>query len=215
MMKLHGYWRSSASYRVRIALGLKGLAYEHHAVNLKAGEHFESEHAARNAQPFVPVLELEDGAKLTQSLAILDYLDEKYPQRALLPKDPVLRAKIRAAAQIIAADIAPIQNLRILKYIRAEYGQEGEGVKAWAAHWISEGFKSLEIIAQAHDTACLMTDEPGYFECCLIPQIYNARRFGVDMSNFPKLSTIDKALRDHPVFIKALPEKQPDAQNVA
>ncbi len=214
MMKLHEYWRSSASYRVRIALGLKGLAYEHHAVNLKAGEHFGPEHAVRNAQPFVPVLELEDGTKLTQSLAILDYLDEKYPQRALLPKDPVLRAKIKAAAQIIAADIAPIQNLRILKYIRAEYGQEGEGAKAWAAHWISEGFKSLENIAQAHDTTCLMIDEPGYFECCLIPQIYNARRFGVDMSNFPKLSAIDEALRDHPAFIKASPENQPDAQNV-
>jgi maleylacetoacetate isomerase/maleylpyruvate isomerase len=214
MMKLHGYWRSSASYRVRIALGLKGLAYEHHAVNLKMGEHFGSEHSARNAQPFVPVLELEDDTKLTQSLAILDFLDEKYPERALLPKDPVLKAKIRAAAQIIAADIAPIQNLRVLKYIRAEYGQEGEGVKTWAAHWIAEGFKSLETIAQAYDTPCLMTDEPGYFECCLVPQIYNAKRFGVDMTNFPKLSTIDKTLRDHPAFIKASPENQPDAQSV-
>ncbi len=210
-MKLHGYWRSSASYRVRIALGLKGLAHKHHAVNLKAGEHFGSEHSARNAQPFVPVLELEDGTKLTQSLAIMDYLDEKYPQRALLPKDLILRAKIRAAAQIIAADIAPIQNLRILIYIRAEYAQEGEGAKIWAAHWISEGFKSLETIAQTHETSCLMTDQPGYFECCLIPQIYNANRFGVDMSNFPRLSAIDKTLQDHPVFIKASPEKQPDA----
>jgi len=213
MMKLYGYWRSSASYRVRLALGLKGIEVEHIAVNLKAGEQLGDAHTALNPQRLVPVLELADGTKLTQSLAILDYLEETFTDPALLPQDPVLRAKTRAAALVIAADIAPIQNLRVLKYIRAEHGQDDAGVKTWAAHWISEGFGALETLAAASESPFLHRDEPGYFECFLIPQIYNAVRFGVDMDLFPGLQTIDAALRDHPVFIAAAPENQPDAPN--
>ena len=211
MMVLHGYWRSSASYRLRIALGLKGIEVEHRAVNLKAGEQLQEGHKVLNAQPFVPVLELEDGTKLTQSLAILDYLDETYPTPGLLPEDPVLRAKVRAAAHIIAADIAPIQNLRVLKFIRAEHGQEDAGVKSWAAHWIAQGFTSLERLAQDRETKFLYTDTPGYFECCLIPQIYNANRFGVDMTKFPKLSSINEMCLGLKAFQKAMPENQLDA----
>lgn len=210
-MKLYGYWRSSASYRVRIALALKGIEAEYIAVNLREGEHFSPSHAKRNAQPFVPVLELEDGTKLTQSTAIIEYLDAEYGQAALLPADPVLRAQVRAAASIISADIAPIQNLRVLKYIRAEYEQDDAGVKSWAAHWIRESFKALEQIASSNDKPFLLTDTPSLAECCLIPQIYNARRFGVDMDDFPVLKQIDERCLGLTAFQKALPETQPDA----
>ncbi len=210
MMTLYGYWRSSASYRVRIALGLKGIDVIHKPVNLKAGEQLLPSHTELNAQALVPVLELEDGSRLTQSLAILDYLEEAYPKPSLLPSDPVKCAQIRAASQIIAADIAPIQNLRVLKYIRAEHGQGDEGVKAWAAHWIAEGFRALESLASKSNQTFFLRDEPGYFECCLIPQIYNARRFGVNMNSFPNLLHLDEIVKYHPAFVAAHPSNQND-----
>lgn len=210
MMTLHGYWRSSASYRVRIALALKGIEVNHHAVNLKEGEQLNPAHSSLNAQPFVPILELEDGTKLTQSLAILDYLDATFPEPALMPKDAILRSKILSASLIIASDIAPIQNLSVLKYIRSEHGQGDKGVKRWAAHWIDRGFKALEVIARQYDTPYLMTEEPGFFECCLIPQIYNANRFGVDMTQFSTLSQINQICLEHAAFQSALPENQAD-----
>ncbi|MEP3891648.1 MAG: maleylacetoacetate isomerase [Hellea sp.] len=211
MMTLFGYWRSSASYRIRIALALKGVEVKHVAVNLLKGEQKGAAHKARNAQGYVPVLELEDGTQLTQSLAIMDYLDAVYPEPNLMPSDPILRSKILAASLIIASDISPIQNSSVLNYIKAEHGQDGEGAKAWAAHWITKGFTALEAIAQDYDTPYLMTDEPRFFECCLVPQAYNARRFGVDMDKFPKLKAIDELCRKHPAFIKAAPENQADA----
>ena len=211
MMKLYGYWRSSASYRVRIAFNLKGIEVEHQAVNLKSGEQLSPNHMDLNAQPLVPILELEDGTKLTQSLAILDYFEEVYPEPALLPAEPVLKMQVKAAAQIIGADIAPIQNLRVLKYIRAEHGQDDVGVKAWAAHWIEEGLRPLEMLAQKNEQVFFMMEKPGYFECCLIPQIYNAKRFGVDMSQFPKLSNINDICLKLPAFVQSLPENQQDA----
>jgi len=210
-MKLYGYWRSSASSRVRYALALKGIEVENISVNLRDGTQGEAPHRSRNPQGFVPVLELDDGTQLTQSLAILDYLDMAFPDRALLPKDPILRAKILSASLVIAADIAPIQNLSVLKYIRAEHDQEDDGVKDWAAHWITTGFAALESIAQTSDTDFFLTDTPGLFECCLVPQAYNARRFGVDMSAFPRLSEIDARCRDLPAFQQAAPENQHDA----
>lgn len=196
---------------MRIALGLKGVEVEHIAVNLREGEQGQGEHMARNPQGFLPVLELEDGTQLTQSIAIMDYIDASFEGPDLMPRDAVKRANILAASLIIASDIHPIQNLSVLKYIRAEYGQEDEGVKAWAAHWITKGFTALEEIAQKYDTPFLMTDAPGFFECCLIPQVYNARRFGVDMDKFPKLKAIDTACNALPAFIKAVPEHQADA----
>ena len=211
MMILHGYWRSSASYRLRIALGLKGIEVEHRAVNLKRGEQFSDIHSELNPQSLVPILELEDGTKLTQSLAILDYLEDVFPHPALLPNDAILKAKIRAASHVIAADISPIQNLRVLKYIRAEHGQDDAAIKAWAAHWISEGFESLEQVVQQSETAYLLTDQPSFFECCLVPQVYNARRFGVDMDRFPRLLDINNLCQTHEVFEEAKPEKQADA----
>ena len=210
-MKLYGYWRSSASYRVRIALALKGVEVEHIAVNLRTGEQGQGEHVARNPQGYLPVLELENGTQLTQSLAIMDYIDATFREPALMPSDAVKRSKLLATSLIIASDIHPIQNLSVLKYIRAEHGQDDAGVKDWAAHWITKGFKALEDIAQQYDTSFLMTEAPGFFECCLIPQVYNARRFGVDMDKFPRLKAIDALCREHPAFIKAAPEQQKDA----
>ena len=211
MMTLHGYWRSSASYRVRIALALKGVEVKHVAVNLREGEQSEREHIARNPQGFVPVLELEDGIRLTQSLAIMDYLDATFREPSLMPRDAVLRSKILSASLIIASDIAPIQNLSVLKYLRAEYEQGDDEVRDWAQHWISRGFKALEQRASASDTRFLFTDRPMFFECCLIPQIYNARRFGVDVDRFPKLKDIYARCCDLPAFQKAAPENQHDA----
>ena len=211
MMTLHGYWRSSASYRVRIALALKGIEVNHVTVNLRDGVQGQAEHLGRNPQGFVPVLELEDGTQLTQSLAILDYLDAVYPAPSLLPEDPILRAKIRAAALVISADIAPIQNLAVQQYLRAEYGQADVGVNQWARHWIRRGFEALEQKASDRDSLFLLTDQPSLFECCLIPQAYNARRFGVDMAAFPRLFAIDARCRDLPAFQRAAPENQHDA----
>lgn len=210
MMTLHGYWRSSASYRVRIALAIKGVEVNHVSVNLREGAQLGASHAALNAQPFVPVLELENGTKLTQSLAIMDYIDATYREPDLMPRDAVLRSKILSASLIVASDIAPIQNLSVLKYIRAEHGQEDVGVKEWALHWISRGFTALEIIAKEQETEFFMTEAPRFFECCLIPQIYNAHRFGVDMSAFPRLSEINERCLALPAFQKALPENQHD-----
>ena len=211
MMTLHGYWRSSASYRVRIALALKGVDVNHIAVNLRDGSQKQPEHRARNPQGFVPVLELEDGTQLTQSIAIIDYLDGVYPKPNLLPKDAVLRANILSASLTIAADIAPIQNPSVLDYLRAEQGQEDAGVKDWARHWIAAGFTALETGAASSKTRFMFTDEPSLFEACFIPQAYNARRFGVDMSQFPRLSEIDARCRELPAFQRAAPENQHDA----
>lgn len=196
---------------MRIGLALKGIDVKHVAVDLRDGSQKTQDHLSRNPQGFVPVLELEDGTQLTQSLAILNYLDGVYPEPALLPDDQVIRSQLLAASLTIAADIAPIQNLSVLKYIRAEHGQDDTGVKKWATHWISNGFGALENIAQKHETLFLMTDTPSLFECCLIPQVYNARRFGVDMDQFPRLNVIDETCRGLAAFIAAAPENQPNA----
>ena len=209
-MTLYGYWRSSASYRVRIALGLKGIEVRHVPVNLREGEQLLAEHSERNPQGYLPVLELEDGTRLTQSLAILDYLDATHSNHPLMPEDAILRSRILAASLVIASDISPIQNLSVLKYIRAEHGQEDAGVKKWSAHWIAKGFESLEKMASS-DTKFFYTDTPMFFECCLVPQIYNARRFGVEMDRFPNLLRVEKACQALEAFQAALPEAQLDA----
>lgn len=211
MMKLYGYWRSSTSYRVRIALAMKGVEVEHIAVNLREGEQASAAHRARQPQGLVPVLELEDGTQLTQSLAIMDYLDATFREPAFMPRDPILRSKILSASLVIASDVSPIQNLSVLKYLRAEYGQDDDGVTAFVQHWITRGFDALETTAETSDTAFLFTDSPMFFECCLIPQIYNARRYGVDMTAYPRLSAIEARCQALPPFQQARPENQHDA----
>lgn len=210
-MKLFGYWRSTASYRVRIALALKGIEYESRPVDLVAGAHKEASFAAINPQGLIPVLELAGGAALSQSQAILDYLESAYPQTPLLPADPIARAKALAFAASIACEIHPLGNLRVQKYVGQTYGVGREGGAAWAAHWIASGFEPLEAQAAARKTAFMFGDAPGYCECFITPQVYNAKRFGVDMTAFPALSHLDEKTRAWPGVDKAAPEAQSDA----
>ena len=209
-MKLHSYFRSSASYRVRIALNLKGVAYETHSHHLRRGEQDAPEYRALQPQGFVPALETDDGAVLIQSLAICEYLDEIHPQSPLLPKDPVQRAHVRAFAQVICCDIHPIQNLKVLRRLRSA-GFSEDGVNQWAAQVIAEGFDAC---------AKLIANEPGPFcfggtvslaDICLIPQMANARRFKVDL-RWPRLLEVEAACLQLEAFQRAAPEHQPDAE---
>lgn len=210
---LYGYWRSSASFRVRIALGLKGVSVAHAPVNLANGEQFETEHGRRNTQALVPVLALASGDNLAQSVAIIDYLEKLYPTPALLPADPIENVRIRAAANIIAADTAPLQNLRVLKRLKSQFSANDNDVGEWVRHWIGLGLESLEkaVQNQTKQHAYLFGDKPGYAECFLIPQIYNGKRFGLDISAFPKLDEVDQKCQKLDAFIDAHPDNQPDA----
>jgi maleylpyruvate isomerase len=210
-MKLHGYFRSSAAYRVRIALNLKGLTARHLPHHLRKGEQCAPAYLAINPQGLVPALENDAGAILTQSLAIIEWLDETHPAPPLLPKDPLQRARVRAFAQAIACDTHPVQNLKVLSRLR-ELGLPEDKVTEWAA-WVNrEGLSACET---------LITDEPGPFcfgdtptlaDLCLVPQLGNARRFGVDVSVYPRLLEAEAAAKALPAFAEAAPERQPDAE---
>jgi len=212
-MRLYDYWRSSAAYRVRIALSFKGLAYEQVAVDLRAGAQRTPEFLAINPQGLVPVLE-DDGAVLTQSLPILNYLEERYPEPAMLPKDAPGRARSRAIAVAIACEIHPLNNLRVLNYLRDELKQDDQGVGTWYRHWVSEGFRGLE--QQAHEFSAAgrycFGDAVSLADVYLVPQMFNARRFKTDLTPFPTLVGISTHLESLPAFAAARPEVQPDAQ---
>jgi len=212
-MKLHGYWRSSAAYRVRIALNLKDLTAEQVPVDLVAGAHHRPEHLARQPQGIVPVLELDDGTCLTQSLAICEYLDEAHPEPSLLPEGPLARARVRALAQVVACDIHPVNNLRLLTYLTDTLGHsEGENL-AWYRHWIAEGFQALEAMLSSPATGAFCHgDAPTLADVCLVPQLYNARRFDCDLSPYPTLVRIGQACEALPAFADAHPSRQPDAR---
>src|SRR5882762_7927082 len=210
-MKLHGYFRSSASYRVRIALNLKGLTPEHLPHHLRKGEQCAPAYLAINPQGLVPALENDAGAILTQSLAIVEWLDETYPEPPLLPKDPLRRAKVRAFAMALACDTHPVQNLKVLNRLR-QLGIAEEKVTEWAAWANREGLGACE---------ALIADEPGPFcfgaaptmaDLCLVPQLANARRFGVDLNPFPRLLKAEAAAKDNKAFADAAPDRQPDAE---
>ena len=200
---LFDYYRSTASYRVRIALNLKGISYQTAATSLLDGAHKSDEYLARNPQGFVPMLSI-DGHDLTQSLAIIDYLDAKYPEPRMLPKDPAERAQALAQALIVVADIHPVNNLRILKYLKSEMGQEQDAVDSWYRHWIIEGFAALE--ATAPETGLYGGAQANLADVCLVPQIYNARRFSTPLEQFPKLLRIDATLNEIDAFQKAHPD---------
>lgn len=214
-MKLINYYRSSASYRVRIALNLKGLPYEYEAVHLRrgGGEQFTPAFQAVNPNSLVPVLETGQSL-LYQSLAMLEYLDEVHPSPSLLPGDPLARAKVRGVALNIACDIHPLNNLRVLGYLGSEL-QATEAVKVkWYRHWVERGFSALETeLAKYRPLGPFCYGEtPTMADCCLVPQIYNARRFDCDLSNYPTLRAIDEHCNSLAAFRDAAPEQQPDAE---
>jgi maleylacetoacetate isomerase len=200
---LFDYWRSSASYRVRIALNLKGVDYQSVPTDLLAASHKAADYVARNPQGFVPMLSI-DGHDLTQSLAIIDYLDANYPDPPMVSSDPATRAKTLAQALVIAADIHPVNNLRILGYLKSEFGADDAAIAKWYRHWIVEGFAALE--AMAPEQGFFGGDLPNLADVCLVPQMANARRFDTPLDAFPKLVRIDAALQALPAFAKAAPD---------
>ncbi|MBU1384866.1 MAG: maleylacetoacetate isomerase [Alphaproteobacteria bacterium] len=209
-MILHGYWRSGAAYRVRIGLNLKGVDYDQRGVDLRTGAQASDAFLALNPQGLVPALEV-DGGVLTQSPAILEWLEEAHPTPPLLPVDHVGRAHVRAMAAVIGCDIHPLNNLRVGKGLRQTFGADQAAVDAWAARWILPGFEALERMVGVHGAGWCFGTAPTLADCYLIPQIYSARRFNVPMDAFPRLLAIDAAAAVHPAFVAARPDNQPDA----
>jgi len=207
---LYGYWRSSAAYRVRIALALKGLDYDHKGIDLRSGAQGGVGFKLLNPQGLVPYL-IDGEVGLNQSLAIIEYLDETYPEPRLLPDDAVGRARVRAAAMAIACDIHPLNNLRVLKYLKDPLGHEQAEIDAWQQHWIETGFSALEEIAEGSPGPYLFGGDVTMADVCLVSQMYNGRRVRADVTHFPRLVAIDKALNALPAVRKARPEGQPDA----
>ncbi|MDO4694485.1 MAG: maleylacetoacetate isomerase [Eikenella sp.] len=212
MDTLYTYFRSSAAYRVRIALALKNLPYRSAPVHLlnQGGEQRLPAYAALNPQRLVPAWQMAGGAVLAQSLAIIEYLEETHPEPPLLPADPLQRARVRAFAQHIACDIHPLNNLRVLQYLAQNEGWDEAKKQAWYAHWIHSGFTALEASLSDSGAYCF-GDTPTLADCCLIPQVYNARRFEIDLSAYPRICRIDANAARHPAFICAAPEQQADA----
>ena len=214
-MKLYTYFRSSAAYRVRIALNLKGLDYEAVPVHLLAdgGRHLMDEYLAVNPSGLVPALQDED-VTLTQSMAIIEYLEEVYPMVPLLPKDAIGRARVRELAQIVACDIHPVNNLRVLKYLVKHLGQSEEAKTDWYRHWVIEGLRSLEAhLARNPGTGAFCHgDMPTMADCFLVPQVFNAKRFDIDVDAYPTIARINDLCVDLPAFKAAHPSQQPDAE---
>lgn len=206
MLRLHDYWRSSAAYRLRIALNLKGLPYESVPVDLVAGAQGEEANRAVNPQGLVPTLVLEDGTALTQSLAILQWLDEAHPAPALWPAQPVARARATAQALVVVADVHPLNNLRVLNRLEHRFGADAEARKDWYRHWVELGLAALEEMA-AGPGPFLGGAAPNVADVCLVPQLFNARRFEVDLSPYPRLVAADSAAAELPPFQAAHPER--------
>ena len=209
-LTLHGYWRSTTAYRVRIALAVKGVAYEQVTHDLRTGAQREAGYRALNPQGLVPALETDD-AVLTQSPAILEWIDEVYPDPPLLPADANGRATVRAMAATIACDIHPVNNLRILNALRAEFGADEAAVTRWIARWIGDGFAALETLIARHGDGFAFGATPTIADCHLVPQVYSAERFAVDLSPYPHLKSAADRARALLAFAAAHPDRQPDA----
>lgn len=211
-MKFYGYFRSSSAYRCRIAFNLKGIQPETVLVNLRDGQQKGEDFRKLNPQGLIPALEVE-GNVLTQSLAIVEWLDETNPTPPLLPDGAIERAHVRAFAQIIACEVHPLQNLRVLNFIKQNYGQDQNGADEWCRHWIGEGLAACEAIAaaQKHSGAFTFGSEPGLADICLVPQLFSADRFGLDTGPYGRLNEIRAACEAMPAFADAHPSKQPDA----
>ena len=213
-LRLYSYWRSSAAYRVRIGLNLKGLAYEIVPVHLlrDGGEQLAPGFAATNPQKLVPVL--QHGQRLfRQSLAILEYIDEVWPDPPLLPITARERQRVRSLAQLVAADIHPLNNLRVMRFLEQEWNVPQPERDVWIRHWIGQGFNALEALLRDHPATGTFCDGhvPTIADCCLVPQAYNARRFGIDLSRWPTIASIERACLELPAFRDAAPDRQPDA----
>lgn len=222
MLQLYSYFRSSAAYRLRIALHLKGLAFDTVPVHLLkgGGEQLQSAYRAINPAALVPALQIDadnDGTTLTQSLAIMEYLDETHPQPPLLPADALGRARVRALALTVACDIHPLNNLRVLTYLSGELQASGDARNAWARHWMALGFATLEqhLANDAATGLCCHGDTPTLADCCVVPQVFNARRFELDLAPYPTLVRIAEHCEALPAFIAAHPAQQPDAASIA
>lgn len=209
-MILHGYWRSSAAYRVRIALALKGVAYDQVTHDLRTGAQAAAGYRALNPQAMVPALETGD-AVLVQSPAILEWIEERYPAPALLPADPVARATVRAMAAIVACDIHPLNNLRVQQALRRDLGADDAAVAGWIGRWIADGFAALETLVARHGRGFAFGDTPTLADCTLVPQVYSAERFAVDLAAYPALMAAAARARGLDAVAAAHPDRQPDA----
>ena len=210
-MKLYNYFRSSTSYRVRIVLALKGLPYEYLAVNLRGGEQQQADYLQANPEGLVPLLVLADGRRLSQSMAIIEYLDEVHPEPALLPTDPLDRARVRALMQIVACDVHPLDNLRVLKYLVHDMGVSHEAKDGWYRHWVRLGLQSFEAHLAEQPARFSHGDSPTLADCCLVPQVYNAQRMACDLSGLPHVMRVFDACMAVPAFAQAHPSVCPDA----
>lgn len=212
-MRLHGYYRSSTSYRVRIALNLKGVDHQQAPVNLLEGAQRGDAYRALNPQGVVPTLETDDGQHLIQSLAICEYLEECYPTPPLLPADSLGRARVRGLCQLLACEIHPLNNLRVLKYLVRELGADEEAKLAWYRHWVHSGFEALEALltVEAGSGDFCHGDAPTLADVCLVPQVFNAERFDCDLAAYPTIRRIAARCNELDAFIRARPEHQPDA----
>ena len=211
MLQLFGYWRSSASFRVRLVLQLKGLGYEQHPVNLRQGEQKEKAYRRVNPQGLVPFL-IDGDVQLGQSVAIMEYLDETYPAYPLMPSAPEERARVRQIVNMIACDTHPLNNLRVLNYLEQELGQSKTARDAWYRHWIDETFTALEQLLMTTAGVYCVSNEVTLADCMLVPQVYNARRFNMTLDDYPTIARIVANCEQLQALIKAAPANQPDAQ---
>lgn len=213
-MKLYGYFRSSATYRVRIALALKGIEAELETVHLLKPEPLPAYRKEHNAQGLVPAIESEEHGLIPQSIAIIEYVEERFPEPALLPAGLAERAYVRAVALLVACDIHPLANLRVLKYLKRELGQEQAAIDTWYRHWVEDGLGRLEafVTAEARSGRFLFGDSPTMADCCLVPQLFNARRMECDLAGCPTLVAIDARCQELAAFRRAHPSRQPDAE---
>ncbi|MGB7321533.1 MAG: maleylacetoacetate isomerase [Albidovulum sp.] len=206
-MKLYSYWRSTTSYRVRAALNLKGVDYETVPVDLVAGEQLGCEYAALNPGKGVPSLVLDDGTVLTQSMAILDYIESQWPSPRLLPSDRLERARVMAVAHIVALDIHPVNNLRVIGQLKARFGAAPEQTQDWMCHWMAEGFTAVEAQVRS-ESPFAFGDQPDLADLCIVAQVYNARRWGLDLSAYPKIARIESNALSVPAIAAAHPDQQ-------
>jgi maleylacetoacetate isomerase len=209
-MDLYSYFRSSASYRVRIALQLKGVTCNYRPINLVENEQMSEEYRARNTQGLVPALVLDSGDVIGQSVAILEWLEESHPEPSLYPQDPIERAQMRSLCQHIACDVHPLNNLRVLRYLKDRLGQSQDSIGEWYAHWVHTGFDTLEPLVAAMPAPFSLGDRPGMLEVMIVPQVYNARRFEVLLEDYPAICGLDERCASLDAFARAHPSRQPD-----